>query len=244
MNGLPRVIWLTLFVLTLASGVVWGTFVTMQTPRLTEIRNRVEPGLKEKLAERDLAYGCRVYIRIVKEERELELWVKGKKKEDKYQLWKTWPVVAMSGTLGPKQKTGDLQAPEGFYGTTASLLNPNSKYHLSFNIGYPNAHDRTLGRTGDFLMVHGNRVSLGCFAMTDPVIEEIYLLVEAAVNAGQKEVPVHVFPFRMTEERMQQVGDSEWAGFWKDLRKGWDKFEKEREVPKVRVVEKRYVVAE
>ncbi len=230
---------------TIVSGVLAVSYITMQSPRLTEIRERVEPGLKERLTASGLTYGDRVYIRIVKEERELELWLKPKA-EAKYKLWKTWPVAAMSGRLGPKQKEGDLQAPEGFYATTAALLNPNSKYHLSFNIGYPNTFDRAHGRTGNFLMVHGSKVSIGCFAMTNPVIEEIYLIVEAALNAGQKEVPVHVFPFRMTDERMLQAEteESEWLEFWKDLRRAWVKFEAEQVVPTTKVEGLKYVVLE
>ncbi len=247
---MPRALqflWLGFFAIMAAGGVWAAVHQTMQNPRITEVRERVSPGLKEQLAMDGFALGNPAFIRIMKEERELELWLKPKDSPE-YKLWKQWPIAAMSGALGPKQKVGDLQAPEGFYGTNAGLLNPASKYHLSFNIGYPNEYDRAHGRTGDFLMVHGNKVSLGCFAMTDPVIEEIYLIVESAIHAGQKEVPVHVFPFRMTEERMTQAQekDSEWLDFWKDLRKGWVQFEEKKTLPKVKVdaVEKRYVVME
>jgi murein L,D-transpeptidase YafK len=240
-------LWLGFFIFMACSGVVAAVYKTMQNPRITEVRERVSPSLKTQLANDGLALGNPAFIRIVKEERELELWMKPKGGAG-YKIWKKWPVVAMSGELGPKQKEGDLQAPEGFYSTNAGLLNPASKYHLSFNIGYPNEFDRAHGRTGAFLMVHGNQVSLGCFAMTDPVIEEIYLIVESAIHAGQKEVPVHVYPFRMTEERMLQAEteESEWLAFWKDLRGAWVKFEEKKTLPKVKVdaVEKRYVVAE
>ncbi|MEZ0274055.1 MAG: murein L,D-transpeptidase family protein [Roseimicrobium sp.] len=240
-------LWLGFFAIMAGGGVWAAVHQTMQNPRITEVRERVSPGLKEQLATDGFALGNPAFIRIVKEERELELWLKPKSATE-YKLWKKWSIAAMSGELGPKVKTGDCQAPEGFYSTNAGLLNPASKFHLSFNIGYPNAFDRAHGRTGDFLMVHGNQVSLGCFAMTDPVIEEIYLVVESAIHAGQKEVPVHVFPFRMTQERMTQeeAKDSEWLDFWKDLHKAWAKFEEKRTVPKVKVdvEEKRYVVAE
>ena len=217
----------------------------MEKTRIEAVREKVEPKLREKLAESGLALGNPAFIRVVKENPELELWLRPKG-EKKYKLWKTWPVAAMSGKLGPKEKQGDLQAPEGFYSVDLAALNPKSLYHLSFNLGYPNAFDREHQRTGDFLMVHGNKVSIGCFAMTDPVIEEIYLVVEAALRAGQREVPVHAFPFRMTEERMAEAAESEkeakWLEFWQDLRVAWDKFETETIPPKVKVVKKRYVV--
>jgi murein L,D-transpeptidase YafK len=150
----------------------------------------------------------------------------------------------MSGKLGPKLKEGDLQAPEGFYEVGKKQLNPMSRFHLSFNVGYPNAYDRYHGRTGSLIMVHGSNVSIGCFAMTDPVIEEIYLLVEAALKGGQEAVKVQVFPFRMTPEKMSAV-EGEWAGFWRDeLWPGYERFERTGVPPEVGVREGRYRVGE
>ena len=135
-----------------------------------------------------------------------------------------------------------MQAPEGFYSVTKSQLNPASSYHLAFNIGYPNEYDRAHQRTGSLIMVHGSNVSIGCFAMTDPVIEEIYLVVEAALNHGQERVPVHVFPFRMTEERMAnaRMQNDVWLGFWETLKEGHDLFEAKKLPPEVSVRDGRY----
>jgi murein L,D-transpeptidase YafK len=118
----------------------------------------------------------------------------------------------------------------------AKALNPQSDYHLSFNIGYPNDFDQAQARTGSFIMVHGKNMSIGCFAMTDPVIEQIYLIVDAALNHGQASVPVHVFPFRMTDERMAQAEKegSPWLAFWKNLRDGHDRFETQHVPPKAK----------
>ena len=120
-------------------------------------------------------------------------------------------------------------------------MNPNSRFHLSFNVGYPNTYDRAHERTGDFLMVHGNRVSIGCFAMTDKKIEEIYTLCDAALNKGQKFFRVHSFPFRMTNERLTQESGNRWSSFWKNLKQGYDLFEKNKFPPNVRVENKKYV---
>ena len=146
----------------------------------------------------------------------------------------------MSGHLGPKLAEGDRQAPEGFYEVDAGALNPESDCHLSFNTGYPNTFDTSLGRTGSWIMVHGSTGSLGCFAMTDPVIEEIYLVCEAALQHGQPSFFVHVFPFRMTEERMLTAATSEWLPFWENLREGYARFEETQVPPAVRLEDGHY----
>jgi murein L,D-transpeptidase YafK len=212
--------------------------------RIDEVRARVEPGLKAQIAATGLAYGAPVFVRIFKESSELELWMKPAQ-EAGYKLFRTWKIATYSGTLGPKLREGDRQAPEGFYGVTRRQLNPKSNFHLSFNIGYPNALDQALGRTGSLIMVHGSNVSVGCFAMTDPVIEEIYLIVEAALTAGQPEIAVHCFPFRMTPERMAAAGieASPSVPFWQELQPGYDAFEASRIPPEISVREGRYLVS-
>ena len=182
--------------------------------------------------------GSPVFMRIFKEENALEVWMKT---GPRYELYKTFRICKYSGGLGPKLRQGDRQSPEGFYRVSASALNPNSNYHLSFNLGFPNQYDRAHGRTGSYLMVHGSCVSAGCFAMTDERIEEIYGLAEAALNNGQDYFQVHSFPFRMTDENMRKYKFSEWYGFWENLKLGYDKFERERIPPKVLVSNKRYV---
>ncbi len=205
--------------------------------RSEEAVGRVAPYLIPALEAKGLKYGSPVFIRIFKEERELELWVA---KGVVYELFRTYRVAAMSGKLGPKQREGDHQAPEGFYEVVPRQMNPNSNYHLAFNIGYPNAYDRAKQRTGSAIMVHGSRVSIGCFAMTDKKIEEIYTLVHAALSNGQRAVPVHVFPFRMTNENCESHSKSEWNAFWQDLRVGYDRFEQWKAPPKMVVSQGRY----
>ena len=201
---------------------------------ISEIRGRVTPGLKAGLAKRGLDLGAPAFIRIFKEERLLELWLA---RGDGFALFKAYQICAYSGDLGPKLKEGDRQAPEGFYAVGPAALNPNSSYHLSFNLGFPNAYDRGRGWTGSHLMVHGDCLSIGCYAMTDAAIEEIYLVVEAALEAGQTAVPVHAFPFRMTAARMDEAVDSPWFGFWRNLKTGYDAFEATSRPPAVSVVD-------
>lgn len=158
-----------------------------------------------------------------------------------FKFYKSWDICTWSGDLGPKLREGDGQSPEGFYFIKPSSLNPNSSYHLSFNLGFPNAYDRAHGRTGSFLMVHGACVSIGCYAMTDAGIEEIYAEVEAAFAGGQDFIRVHIFPFEMTEENLALYKDNPNADFWQNLKTGWDWFERDGAPPNVTVSDKRYV---
>ncbi len=213
--------------------------------RLAEVRGRREAEVKLALAERGLSLGNQVYLRVFKESSELEVWMEPAEGEP-FVLYKTLAIVRWSGTLGPKHAEGDLQAPEGCYAITQRQLNPASSYHLSMNIGYPNDYDLAMRRTGSLIMIHGKNVSTGCFAMSDPVIEELYLLVHDALEAGQRNVLVHCFPFRFSDERMAAAAtqEAQWLEFWKNLREVWAAFEPKRRPPKIAIVDKRYLVRE
>lgn len=180
--------------------------------------NRVKLAKKHVEGELGPHFGKPVFLRIVKEDWLLELWVKEGKN---WRILKTYGIAAMSGGPGPKEAEGDEQAPEGFYAVVPGAMNPHSSYHLSFNIGYPNSYDRRLGRTGSYIMVHGGICSIGCFAMTDPVIEEIYTMVNEYFRAGGTRVPVQIYPFEMTAERMEKEKASPHYPFWQYLQPGW-----------------------
>lgn len=200
---------------------------------------RVRPELDRTLKEKGLRFGDPVFLRAFKEEKQLELWIRHRD-TGKYELFRTWEIARQSGTLGPKLAEGDLQVPEGFYFVPPEGMKPDSTFHLAFNIGYPNEYDRHHGRTGTFIMIHGNEVSIGCLAMTDPRIEEIYTLCDAALRGGQKFFRVHLFPFRMTAERLEQEKDNPWHSFWLQLKEGYDHFEREKTPPSVSVELGRY----
>jgi murein L,D-transpeptidase YafK len=197
---------------------------------------RVRPLLEPELTSQGLAWGNPVYLRIFKEEAQLELWMEHPG-DRRFKLVRLYPVAAFSGSPGPKLQEGDGQAPEGFYWVAPKSMNPDSTYHLSFNIGFPNEYDRFHKRTGSFLMVHGSNVSVGCYAMTDPLIEEIYSLIAAAHQKGQEFVRVHCFPFRMTEERLGRAESdgAPWIDFWYNLHEGYEWFMRERRPPEVQV---------
>lgn len=209
--------------------------------RSAQAEARVQAALTAELKAMGADWGAPLYLRIFKASDELEVWVAT---GERYQHLRTWPICTWSGDLGPKLSQGDGQAPEGFYEVAAQQLNPASRFHLSFNLGYPNAYDRAHGRTGDFLMVHGNCVSVGCYAMGDAAIEEIYTLVAAALTHGQRAVPVHAFPFRMDGDWEAQHAESEWLPFWRQLAAGYRAFGQTGQPPRVRVVNGEYRLRE
>lgn len=198
---------------------------------------RLAPQLEQEMRRKNLQLGQPIFMRIFKEENELEVWVK---KDLAYALFKTYRICKYSGKLGPKLKEGDEQSPEGFYTVSVTALNPWSDFHLSFNLGYPNEFDRLHKRTGGALMVHGKCASVGCFAMDDFRIEEIYTIVDAALSTGQEQFAVHIFPFRMTWDKMAQNAGSPWIPFWENLKQGYDFFQGYRTPPLVTVNEQQY----
>lgn len=194
--------------------------------------------LDGRLAQRGLAVGTPILMRIFKREFELELWMQ---REGVFHHFATYPICRWSGRLGPKLKQGDRQAPEGVYTVARHQLNPASRWHRSFNLGFPNAFDRGHARTGTFLMVHGGCSSTGCYAMTNRVIDEIWQLVTAALAGGQRRFQVQAFPFRMTQSNLAARAGHPQQPFWRQLQVAYDLFERDRVPPDVHVCRGRYV---
>lgn len=218
-----------------------STTVAAEIPSSARSRaaiQRVKPSLESALRAKKLRLGAPIFVRILKESKQLEVWLDN---GERFVPFKTYRICTYSGRLGPKRRRGDRQSPEGFYFVTPGRLNPSSEFHLAFNLGYPNAYDRAHGRTGSALMVHGDCVSIGCYAMTDAGIEEIYALADAALRDGQPFFRVHVFPFRMTADNMAKHARSRWKEFWENLKEGYDFFERTGRPPNVEVRGGRYV---
>lgn len=198
---------------------------------------RYDSVLRKEFVGKKLHYGNPVFIRIFKETDELEVWVKD---HETYRLFKTYTICTYSGGLGTKTKQGDGKSPEGFYTVYPRQMNPNSDYWLSFNIGYPNSYDRSHGYTGSAIMVHGRCVSIGCYAMGDEAIEEIWTIILKAFAGSQPCFRIDIFPFRMTQENLNKHTDSEWLSFWKNLKEGYDLFESRHIPPVVDVSQLKY----
>lgn len=196
--------------------------------------------LAERLAEKKMALGNAILIRVFKASSELEVWMQT---GDKFELFATYPICNWSGTLGPKLTEGDKQSPEGVYTVSSNQLHLIGRHPRSLNLGFPNALDRQMSRTGSYILIHGGCSSVGCFAMTNPVIEEVYGLAEAALNKGRQDaVQVHVYPFRMTEERLKAYAQNEWYPFWRNLKDISDSFERTHQPPRITICEGRYWV--
>lgn len=180
-----------------------------------------------------------IFLRVFKEEMQLELWVQPQA-GDAYRRLKVYDVCSSSGELGPKRQQGDLQIPEGFY--RINHFNPFSTFYLSMGINYPNRSDRILGarNPGGSIYIHGDCVTIGCVPITDPQIKELYWIAVETRNGGQDPIPVHIFPFRMTEERMHRAesargADDDVVRFWRNIKNGYDLFEESNRIPRVRI---------
>ncbi len=197
-----------------------------------------EAVLERNVTDAGFAYGARLHILAFKESKEMELWLQGH--YGIYDLYQILPICFYSGDLGPKLAEGDGQTPEGYYRIRRPDLHPDSGMHLALELNFPNAYDRQFGRTGSWIRIHGGCTSIGCYAMTDPGMETIYLLAEAALRQGAREVTVASYPFRPTKERLAQAQDSKWFSFWTNLAGSYTFFMNYQRPPVMRAVQKRY----
>lgn len=196
--------------------------------KVKEVRARRAADVKALVEQAGLSYPVdEVYLRGFKKDRQLELWV-GKRGEPMVLL-KTYPFCAASGELGPKRKEGDLQVPEGLYEVPA--FNPYSDYHLSMKVSYPNASDRLRSdarRPGGLIYLHGNCASIGCIAIEDEPIEEVYLI---SLDAKRRPIRFDIFPTRLNKDTLEGLGTSAHLDFWKELAPAYTVFERTHRPP-------------
>jgi len=180
-----------------------------------------------------------IYIRAFKAEQKLELWAKNND-DEAFKLIREYDICQTSGTLGPKRMEGDLQMPEGFY--YINHFNPQSNFYLSLGINYPNTSDKILGvkgKLGSAIYIHGSCVTIGCFPITDDKIKELYLFCVEAKNNGQVEIPVTIYPAKLTDKQYASLtnkykADTGKTNLWADLKKAYDSFNTTKALPKVK----------
>lgn len=192
-------------------------------------------GLQADLRRRGIRRGeLELFLRAFKTEQKLEAWVRNRG-QGPYQLLRAYPIAASSGTLGPKRRAGDEQVPEGCY--FIDRFNPKSLFHLSLGLNYPNAADLAWGEAdpGGDIFIHGSDVTIGCLPITDALIEELYVLAVEARAAGQAELPVHIFPFALTDAALQRHRNARYYAFWQNLTPAYRFFEEHRQLPEVSV---------
>jgi murein L,D-transpeptidase YafK len=241
-----------LILMAAGDGFAQNSFLDYQKSfgRVSDVFRRKEDTLRMQFQARNLTWPAKnVFIRSFKYDSELEVWVRQSMSEP-FKLFKTYRVCALAGTLGPKRMEGDFQVPEGFY--YINEFKHNSTYHLSLGLNYPNVSDRILSDTlqpGRDIYIHGSCVTTGCIPITDPQIEELYILSLHAYNAGQDYIPVHIYPVRYTVHKSVEFlerltrEDPSLKSFALRLKKAYDYFEQYRKLPVIAINPKgEYVV--
>ena len=236
-----RLLILLLSLLFLCSGMTTGTY---REKELNFTRVREAYAAKEKLVEKNLAAhtisrdSLRIYLRAFKTEKVIEIWAKNSC-DSSFVLVRELPICDISGYIGPKRRSHDLQVPEGFY--HISGLNPFSKYYLSMEINYPNASDSIRGnrrRLGNHIFIHGSCISSGCLAITNDRIKELYVYCIEAYNSGQQEIGITIYPSKLTDANYTGL-ITDYAAYkddcslWGDLKKSYDLFEKHHVIPAI-----------
>lgn len=208
--------------------------------RVDDAFAKIEDTLKAQFAAKGLQWPAKyMYIRSFKLDSRLEIWVKNEPSAP-YKRFKTYKVCALAGSLGPKRYEGDYQVPEGFY--YINEFKPNSQYHLALGVNYPNASDRILGdkkKPGGEIFVHGSCVTVGCIPLTDPVIEEVYVLAASTRAAGQDFIPIHVFPVYFKSDKSKETlekyldGRPDYKPLAHTLEKVYYFFEEKKQLPAI-----------
>jgi len=229
------------------NGMSQSSFISNQLnyPRVANAFKEKEDSLKVQLSQKGINWPVKqLYIRSFKYDSQLEVWARNSNK-DPFTLFKTYKVCALSGALGPKRFEGDYQVPEGFYFINA--FNPNSSYHLSLGINYPNASDKIRSNgthPGGDIFIHGTCTTVGCIPLQNQQIEELYILSAYAYNGGQQFIPVHIFPINFNNPKSLTVllkavkDDDRYKVFADQLKSVFDFFESTKKIPLIGVNKK------
>jgi murein L,D-transpeptidase YafK len=220
------------------TGMAQPAFLKQQLkyPKVKASYNEKWAGISKNLKAKGIdSANYKVLIRIFKEEKLLEVWLRSKG-ADKYVQYGTFDICRSSGNLGPKRTEGDYQVPEGFY--KVNFFNAFSDYYLGMQINYPNQSDLILGKRpfGGQIMIHGNCVTIGCIPITDDKIRELYLICLFSKGAGH-DVSVDGYPFKLTIPNLEKAksADKKLLDFWLNLKIIYDYFEKNRQTPVIGV---------
>lgn len=212
----------------------------MKNTRVREAYASKEKSVVKTLAAHGISRdSLRICFRAYKREKKVELWARNQR-DTAFLMLKEFTICDLSGDVGPKRRSRDLQVPEGFYHLDG--MNPYSKYYLSMKINYPNGSDSIRGarrHLGGQIFIHGACISSGCLAMTNDRIMELYLYCTEAYNSGQEEIGITIFPAKMDDATYTElIRDYRYykdcISLWADLKKSWDLFEKYKVPPAIR----------
>jgi len=208
--------------------------------RVREAYSNKEKAVTKTLAEHGISHdSLQIYLRAFKTEKKIEVWAKNTC-DKAFTLVREFPICEISGEIGPKRRSYDLQVPEGFY--RINELNPYSKYYLSMRINYPNASDSIRGNRahlGNLIYIHGNCESSGCIAITDERIKELFVYCIEAYNSGQKDISITIFPAQLNDSNYARLTkgyskNKDKTSLWADLKKSYDLFNCTKVPPTVR----------
>jgi murein L,D-transpeptidase YafK len=211
----------------------------MSFSRVSQAFLTYNDSIRKMFSAKGLSYPPKdIFLRSFKSQNEMELWARDNDTAA-YKLVKTYHICALSGILGPKRIEGDRQVPEGYY--FIEDFNPKSDFHLSLQLNYPNYADILQGdkkKPGGDIYIHGGCVTVGCMPMTDPVIQELYVICMNAKLNGQTYIPVHIYPLHFDQTGLNFLGknystDSTKQAFWVNLKAGYDFFESTHKLPPV-----------
>lgn len=221
------------------------TYYSFREEQMAYTRVREAYADKEKIVVKTLNEhsisrdSLRIYLRAFKTEKKIELWAKNDS-DSVFGLLKEFGICDISGNIGPKRRSHDLQVPEGFY--HISGLNPYSKYYLSMQINYPNTSDSirgVQGHLGNFIFIHGECISSGCIAITNDRIKELYVYCIEAYNSGQEQIDLIIYPAQLTDSvysmltaKYSKKKDN--ISLWADLKKSYDLFNSKKIPPTVK----------
>ena len=237
---MKKFVLLVVFIISISAIFAQSSFIDYQRnfPRVADALNRKTDTLKKQFEALGLQWPAKqIYIRSFKYDSQLEVWVRNNLNEP-FKLFKTYAVCALAGSLGPKRMEGDYQVPEGFYYINA--FKPNSAYHMSLGLNYPNASDKIISNNtnpGGDIFIHGSCVTVGCIPIQDFQIEEVYILAMSAKSNGQDFIPVHIFPVRYNNAKSMAYFDkttkdqADVQQFDMKLKEVYDYFEKEKKLP-------------
>lgn len=203
-------------------------------PRASEIR------AQERLKAIGFKEPLRIYLRLFKQEKTLEVWLQS---GGTYKLYKSFEICKYSGKLGPKIAEGDKQAPEGFYHVPAKDVLWNSrKWPRALNLAFPNIYDGLQKRTGSYLLIHGGCSSVGCYALKNGPMSLLYDLVALSLKQGQGVIPIHIFPFRLTFEKLAIHKNHKFFNLWKKMQPVFLSFNEKRTLPSILVCKTGYQI--
>jgi len=241
---------LLIFLILISYSVIISNNMLAQTKSFKEqqlLNSRVKTAYSEKentvkqyFKDINLEFNkFQLLIIAYKTEAIIEAWIKPSDK-DTFILLKQFPICSSSGTIGPKRKQGDYQVPEGFY--HIDRFNPYSNFYISLGVNYPNSSDKILGQKGNLggdIFIHGSCVTIGCMPITDDLIKELYILAVEAKNNGQKDIPVYIFPAKLTTENFNKLktkyNEKTLAILLENLKEGYDYFLKNKTLAKISV---------